>query len=57
MLANQTLVNKFNVTSGFVWQGRSYEGLMCDFMEYIGGTGTYSFLNANQHLFLIQVLG
>ena len=48
MMANQTLVNKFNLTSGFVWQGKSYEGLMCDFMEYIGATGTYSFLNADQ---------
>jgi multiple sugar transport system substrate-binding protein len=37
-----------NLTAGFVWQGASYEGLMCDFMEYIGGTGTYSFLNDGQ---------
>ncbi len=48
MMGSQALKDKFNVTAGFVWQGKSYEGLMCDFMEYIGGTGTYSFLNADQ---------
>ena len=48
MMNDSTLVNTFNLTSGFVWQGKAYEGLMCDFMEYIGGTGTYSFLNADQ---------
>jgi multiple sugar transport system substrate-binding protein len=48
MMANPTLVSTFNLTSGFVWQGKAYEGLMCDFMEYIGGTGTFSFLNADQ---------
>jgi multiple sugar transport system substrate-binding protein len=48
MLADSTLTNKFNLTAGFVWQGESYEGLICDFMEYLGGTGTYSFLNADQ---------
>lgn len=46
MLHNTTLVNKFNLTAGFVWQGKSYEGLMCDYMEYLGGTGTYSWLNS-----------
>lgn len=48
MLSNTTLVNKFHLSSGFVWQGKAYEGLICDFMEYLGGTGTYSFLNSNQ---------
>ena len=48
MMNDSTLVNTFNLTSGFVWQGKAYEGLMCDFMEYIGGTGVYSFLNADQ---------
>ena len=47
MMGNSALVSKFNLTAGFVWQAKSYEGLMCDFMEYIGGTGTYSFLNAD----------
>jgi multiple sugar transport system substrate-binding protein len=48
MLADSTLKTTYNITQGFVWQGSSYEGLICDFMEYIGGTGTYSFLNADQ---------
>jgi multiple sugar transport system substrate-binding protein len=48
MMNDTTLVHDFNLTAGFVWQGKAYEGLMCDFMEYIGGTGTYSFLNADQ---------
>ena len=46
MMSNTALIQKFNLTAGFVWQASSYEGLMCDFMEYIGGTETYSFLNA-----------
>jgi multiple sugar transport system substrate-binding protein len=48
MLGNAALKSTFNITAGFVWQGMSYEGLICDFMEYLGGTGTYSFLNADQ---------
>ena len=48
MMSNTALVQKFNLTAGFVWQGKAYEGLMCDLMEYIGGTGTYSFLNTAQ---------
>ena len=48
MMTNKTLTEKFNLTAGFVWQGESYEGLMCDFMEYLGATGTHSFLNADQ---------
>jgi multiple sugar transport system substrate-binding protein len=48
MMGDSGLKSQFNITSGFVWQGKSYEGLMCDFMEYIGGTGTYTFLNADQ---------
>jgi multiple sugar transport system substrate-binding protein len=48
MMGNSDLVDHFNLTAGFVWQGKSYEGLICDFMEYLGGTGTYSFLNADQ---------
>ncbi len=42
----KTLVSKGLVKYGFVWQGDSYEGLTCDFMEYLtdaGGTVT----NAN----------
>ncbi|MFX1505602.1 MAG: ABC transporter substrate-binding protein [Promethearchaeota archaeon] len=51
MLADDDLVATFNGTDGilegFVWQGREYEGMICDFMEYLGGTGTYSFLDEN----------
>ena len=39
----KTLVSKGLVKYGFVWQGASYEGLTCDFMEYLtdaGGTVT-----------------
>jgi multiple sugar transport system substrate-binding protein len=48
MLGDSGLKTAYNITDGFVWQGKSYEGLICDFMEYLGATGTYSFLNADQ---------
>ncbi len=41
----KTLVGKGLVKYGFVWEGDSYEGLTCDFMEYLtdaGGTVTNS---------------
>jgi multiple sugar transport system substrate-binding protein len=48
MLADDDLVDQFKGTDGllegFVWQAREYEGMICDFMEYLGGTGQYSFL-------------
>jgi multiple sugar transport system substrate-binding protein len=40
-----TLVHSGAVKYGFVWEGDSYEGLTCDFMEYLtdaGGTPTNS---------------
>jgi multiple sugar transport system substrate-binding protein len=41
----KTLVSKSLVKYGFVWEGGSYEGLTCDFMEYLtdaGGAATNS---------------
>jgi multiple sugar transport system substrate-binding protein len=34
-----TLVSKHLVKYGFVWEGDSYEGLTCDFMEYLTDAG------------------
>lgn len=48
MLADDDLLDEFEETEGslkgFVWQAREYEGMICDFMEYLGGTGQTSFL-------------
>ncbi|KIL42502.1 hypothetical protein SD70_01015 [Gordoniibacillus kamchatkensis] len=35
----QLLQQKGDVKFGFVWQGASYEGLTCDFMEYLTSAG------------------
>jgi len=35
----KTLVSKGLVKYGFVWQGASYEGLTCNFMEYLASAG------------------
>jgi multiple sugar transport system substrate-binding protein len=45
MSESETLQKAGLVKYGFVWQGASYEGLTCDFMEYLtdaGGTATNS---------------
>jgi multiple sugar transport system substrate-binding protein len=34
-----TLVHSGDVKYGFVWEGDSYEGLTCDFMEYLADAG------------------
>jgi multiple sugar transport system substrate-binding protein len=35
----QTIMSSEGITNGFVWQGNEYEGLTCDFLEYVWGSG------------------
>jgi multiple sugar transport system substrate-binding protein len=48
IMSNSSIPTLFNINTGFSWQAKSYNGLICDFMEYIGGAGINSFLNQNQ---------
>jgi multiple sugar transport system substrate-binding protein len=41
-----TLVHSGSVKYGFVWEGDSYEGLTCDFMEYLTDAGGAATNNA-----------
>lgn len=43
-----TLENKHLVKYGFVWEGSSYEGLTCDWMEYLADAGGQVFNAAGQ---------
>ncbi len=58
MLANQTLVDQFKssdgVLEGFIWQASSGEDLMCNFLEFLGGTGIFSFLSEEQSFALLD---
>ncbi len=40
---SKTLMSKHMVKYGFVWQGDSYEGLTCDWMEYLTDAGGHVF--------------
>jgi len=42
--SSSVITNQFGEMDGFVWQAKAYEGLMCDFMEFLGGTGQTSWL-------------
>lgn len=46
MSESQTLQKDKLVKYGFIWQGASYEGLTCDFSEYLADAGG-SFLNSS----------
>jgi multiple sugar transport system substrate-binding protein len=51
------LKNKGLVKYGYVWQGASYEGLTCNFMEYLGSAGGTALNSSNTKATLDSAAG
>jgi multiple sugar transport system substrate-binding protein len=51
------LKNKGLVKYGYVWQGASYEGLTCNFMEYLGSAGGTALNSGNTKATLDSAAG